>query len=123
MRVLVVGGGGREHALVWKIAQSPQVDTLYAAPGNAGISEHAECLDIGAEDIDGLLELARGQGIDLTVVGPEVPLVAGVVDRFREAGLRIFGPEKEAAQLEGSKVFAKRLMREARVPTAELPAA
>ncbi len=119
MRVLVVGGGGREHALVWKIAQSPQVDTLYAAPGNAGISEHAECLDIGAEDIDGLLEFARSQGIDLTVVGPEVPLVAGVVDRFREAGVRIFGPDKEAAQLEGSKVFAKRLMREARVPTAE----
>lgn len=119
MRVLVVGGGGREHALVWKIAQSPQVDTLYAAPGNAGISEHAECLDIGAEDIDGLLEFARSQGIDLTVVGPEVPLVAGVVDRFREAGLRIFGPDKEVARLEGSKVFAKRLMREARVPTAE----
>lgn len=119
MRVLVVGGGGREHALVWKIAQSPQVDAIYAAPGNAGISEYAECLDIGAEDIDGLLEFARSQGIDLTVVGPEVPLVAGVVDRFREAGLRIFGPEKEAAQLEGSKVFAKRLMREARVPTVE----
>lgn len=119
MRVLVVGGGGREHALVWKIAQSPQVDTLYAAPGNAGMSEHAECLDIGAEDIDGLLDFARSQGIDLTVVGPEVPLVAGVVDRFREAGLRIFGPEKEAAQLEGSKVFAKRLMREAHVPSAE----
>ncbi len=119
MRVLVVGGGGREHALVWKIAQSPQVDAIYAAPGNAGMSEHAECLDIGAEDIDGLLGFARSQGIDLTVVGPEVPLVAGVVDRFREAGLRIFGPEKEAAQLEGSKVFAKRLMREARVPTVE----
>ena len=119
MRVLVVGGGGREHALVWKIAQSSQVEAMYAAPGNAGISEHAECVDIGAEDVDQLLRFARHRGIDLTVVGPEAPLVAGVVDRFQEAGLRVFGPAKEAAQLEGSKVFAKRLMREAHIPAAE----
>ena len=91
MKVLVVGGGGREHALVWKIAQSPVVDAIYAAPGNAGTGEHADCVAIGAEDIDGLLGFARDQGIDLTVVGPEAPLVAGIVERFTEAGLRIFG--------------------------------
>ena len=119
MKVLVVGGGGREHALVWKIAQSPLVEVIYSAPGNAGTGEHAERVDIGAEDIDGLLRLAHDTGIDLTVVGPEAPLVAGIVERFAEAGLRIFGPGKEAAQLEGSKVFAKQLMREAHVPTAE----
>jgi len=119
MKVLVVGGGGREHALVWKIAQSPLLEAVYSAPGNAGTGEHAERVDIGAEDVDGLLDFARDRGIDLTVVGPEAPLVAGIVDRFAEAGLHAFGPGKEAAQLEGSKVFAKQLMRQAQVPTAE----
>jgi len=118
MKVLVVGSGGREHALAWKIAQSPKVDAVYAAPGNAGTAREAELVDIAADDIDGLLDFARTERIDLTVVGPEAPLVAGIVDRFREAGLRIFGPGKEAAQLEGSKVFAKELMREASIPTA-----
>lgn len=117
--MLVVGGGGREHALVWKIAQSPLVEKVYAAPGNAGIAQEAECVDLKADDVEGLLQFARRAGIDLTVVGPEAPLVAGIVDRFEEAGLPIFGPRREAARLEGSKVFAKKLMREARIPTAE----
>jgi phosphoribosylamine--glycine ligase len=119
MKVLVVGSGGREHALVWKMAQSPLVDALYAAPGNAGMAAQAQCVKIGAEDIERLVSFARGEGIGLTVVGPEVPLVMGIVDRFQEAGLRIFGPNREAAQLEGSKVFAKGLLRQARIPTAE----
>lgn len=119
MKVLVVGSGGREHALVWKIAQSPLVDALYVAPGNAGMAQQAKCVNIGAEDMEKLVAFAGREAIDLTVVGPEVPLVLGIVDRFREAGLRIFGPTREAAQLEGSKVFAKGLLRQARIPTAE----
>jgi phosphoribosylamine--glycine ligase len=119
MKVLVVGSGGREHALVWKIAQSPLVDALFAAPGNAGMAAQAQCVNIGVEDSDRLVAFARWEGIDLTVVGPEVPLVLGIVDRFQEAGLCIFGPNREAAQLEGSKVFAKELLRQARIPTAE----
>ena len=107
MKVLVVGGGGREHALCWKIAQSAQVEALYCAPGNAGIAGLAECLDVGAEDIDNLVRFALGEAVDLTVVGPEAPLVSGIVDRFGREGLTIFGPGKRAARLEGSKIFCK----------------
>ncbi|MBI5143859.1 MAG: phosphoribosylamine--glycine ligase [Candidatus Omnitrophica bacterium] len=119
MRILVVGSGGREHALCWKIAQSPKCDKLYCAPGNGGIQEIAQIADIKADDIDGLLDFTKKEKIDLTVVGPEAPLVAGIVDRFEKEGLRIFGPRKELAALEGSKVFAKELMKALGVPTAE----
>ncbi|GAB4255990.1 MAG: phosphoribosylamine--glycine ligase [Deferrisomatales bacterium] len=118
MKVLVVGGGGREHALVWKIAQSPRVSKIFAAPGNAGTAELAENVPIGAEDVDGLAAFAAREGIDLTVVGPEAPLVLGIVDRFQERGLRIFGPTAAAARLEGSKAFSKRIMERYGVPTA-----
>jgi len=118
MRVLVVGGGGREHALVWKIADSPLVDKLYCAPGNAGIADLAECVDVEAGDVLGLRRFARENAIDLTVVGPEVPLVKGIVDSFGSAGLRVFGPTREAARIEGSKVFSKQLMQRHGVPTA-----
>jgi phosphoribosylamine--glycine ligase len=119
MKILIVGGGGREHALAWKLAQSKHCTKLYAAPGNPGIAQVAECLPIGAEDIDKLIAFAREQRIDLTVVGPERPLIAGIVDRFQKAGLRIFGPTKEAAQVEGSKAWAKNIMMHAAIPTAE----
>jgi len=119
MKILIVGGGGREHALAWKLAQSKHCTKLYAAPGNPGIAQVAQCLPIGAEDIDKLIAFAREERIDLTVVGPERPLIAGIVDRFRKAGLRIFGPTKEAAQVEGSKAWAKNVMRHSAVPTAE----
>ncbi|MCX5655296.1 MAG: phosphoribosylamine--glycine ligase, partial [Planctomycetota bacterium] len=122
MKILIVGGGGREHALAWKIAQSKLCTKLYAAPGNPGIAQVAECLPIGAEDIDKLLAFAREQRIDLTVVGPERPLIAGIVDRFQKAGLRIFGPSREAAQVEGSKAWAKNVMMHCAVPTAEFHA-
>jgi len=122
MKILIVGGGGREHALAWKIAQSKHCTKLYAAPGNPGIAQVAECLPIGAEDIDKLIAFAREQRIDLTVVGPERPLIAGIVDRFQKAGLRIFGPTKEAAQVEGSKAWAKNVMMHCAVPTAEFHA-
>ncbi|MDN5327258.1 MAG: phosphoribosylamine---glycine ligase [Moorella sp. (in: firmicutes)] len=118
MRILVVGGGGREHALVWKIARSPRVTEIYCAPGNAGIAGLAYCVPIAADDITGLLDFARRAAIDLTVVGPEAPLVAGIVDAFQAAGLPIFGPSRGAARLEGSKIFAKELMQEAGIPTA-----
>ncbi len=117
MKILVVGGGGREHALAWKIAQSPLVDELWCAPGNAGMASVAECVPIGAEDIAALADFAQEKGIDLTVVGPEAPLVAGIADFFRERGLAVFGPSREAARMEGSKHFAKQVMLEARVPT------
>ncbi|CEP67588.1 Phosphoribosylglycinamide synthetase [Moorella glycerini] len=118
MRILVVGGGGREHALVWKIARSPRVTEIYCAPGNAGIAGLATCVPVDAGDIEGLLAFARRSGIDLTVVGPEAPLVAGIVDAFQAAGLTVFGPTQAAARLEGSKIFAKELMQEAGIPTA-----
>lgn len=118
MNILVIGSGGREHAICWKIAQSPKCSKLYCAPGNGGISEAAQLADIKADDIEGLLKFAKENKIDLTVVGPEVPLVAGIVDRFEKEGLKIFGPRKECAMLEGSKVFAKELMTKANVPTA-----
>lgn len=117
-KLMVVGQGGREHALVWKLAQSPEVDKIYAAPGNPGISAIAECIDIAADDIDQLLDFARQNGISLTVVGPEVPLVNGIVDRFQAAGLAIFGPTAAAARLEGSKVFSKNLFKKYGIPTA-----
>jgi phosphoribosylamine--glycine ligase len=118
MRILVVGGGGREHALVWKIARCPRVTEIYCAPGNAGIAGLANCVPIAADDIEGLLAFARRAGIDLTVVGPEAPLVAGIVDAFQAAGLPVFGPSRAAARLEGSKIFAKELMQAAGIPTA-----
>ncbi len=118
MKILVVGGGGREHAITWKLAQSPRVKRLWAAPGNAGIAEVAECVDIAATDIDGLLQFAEQNRVDITVVGPESPLIAGVVDAFEAKGLAIFGPSKDPAQLEGSKAFAKETMRRYNVPTA-----
>ncbi|BCR03926.1 phosphoribosylamine--glycine ligase [Desulfuromonas versatilis] len=118
MKILVVGGGGREHALVWKIAQSPLVDKVYCAPGNPGIAGLAECVAIAADDIDGLLAFAREMAIELTVVGPEVPLTLGIVDRFQAAGLEIFGPSQAAARIEGSKGFSKDLMAKYGIPTA-----
>ncbi|RKY60445.1 MAG: phosphoribosylamine--glycine ligase [Candidatus Latescibacterota bacterium] len=118
MKALVVGGGGREHVLVWKVLSSPHVDQVLAAPGNAGIGEVAECAEVEAEDVDGLLRLAEDEKVDLTIVGPEAPLALGIVDRFREAGLKIFGPTKEAAKIESSKVFAKELMAKYGIPTA-----
>jgi phosphoribosylamine--glycine ligase len=119
MKVLVVGGGGREHALVWKISQSPKVTKIYAAPGNAGIAGLAECASIKAEDIPGLLAFARAKAVDLTIVGPEGPLSMGIVDEFTKAGLRIFGPSRKAAELEASKRFSKDLMKKYHIPTAE----
>lgn len=119
MRVLVIGSGGREHALVWKIAQSKLVDKIFCAPGNGGISQQAECIDIKAEDIPELLDFARKEKIDLTVVGPEAPLAQGIVDEFSNHKLKIFGSNKKAAQLEASKVFAKELMAKYSVPTAD----
>ena len=117
MRILVVGGGGREHALVWKLKQSPQVKQLFAAPGNGGIAELAECIDVGPSEVRRLADFATTQGIDLTVVGPELPLTLGIVDEFESRGLRIFGANRQAAILEGSKAFAKRLMRKYKIPT------
>ena len=118
MKILVVGSGGREHALVWKISKSPLVKKIFAAPGNAGISKLAECVDITADNVDGLLAFAKKQAIDLTVVGPEGPLCKGIVNLFQDNGLKIFGPSKEAAELEGSKVFCKNLLRRYGIPTA-----
>ncbi len=118
MKVMVVGGGGREHALCWKLARSPSVDAVYCAPGNPGIARVAHCLPIAVDDIDGLVNWVMKERPDLVVVGPEAPLVQGLADRLREAGVAVFGPGQEAAMLEGSKSFAKELMREAGVPTA-----
>jgi phosphoribosylamine--glycine ligase len=120
MKVLVIGGGGREHALAWKLAQSPRVSEVIVAPGNAGTAREPHLRNVPADvaDVSGLLAIARAAAVDLTVVGPEVPLVAGVVDAFRAAGLRIFGPTAAAAQLEGSKAFAKAFLERHRIPTA-----
>ncbi|MFH0840115.1 MAG: phosphoribosylamine--glycine ligase [Candidatus Omnitrophota bacterium] len=119
MRVLVIGSGGREHALSWKIAQSEKVDKVYSAPGNGGISEIAEIADIKADDINGLLKFAKAENIGLTVVGPEAPLASGIVDIFEKEGLKIFGPSGAVAALEGSKVFAKEAMKRFGVSTAD----
>jgi len=119
MRILVVGSGGREHALVWKIAQSKLADKVFCSPGNAGIAKDAECIDINSDDIVRLLDFAKKEKIDFTVVGPEAPLDKGIVDEFTRYGLNIFGPNKEAARLESSKAFAKEMMKEFNVPTAD----
>lgn len=116
MKVLLIGGGGREHALAWKIAQSRRVDKLWCAPGNPGIAEVAECVAIDANDIPALIDFARKNRVDLTVVGPEAPLAAGIVDSFKRQGLKIFGPSKEAATLESSKAFAKEFCKRYRIP-------
>ncbi|MBP3462367.1 MAG: phosphoribosylamine--glycine ligase, partial [Tyzzerella sp.] len=118
MKVLIVGSGGREHAIAWKVAQSEKVDKIYCAPGNAGCAEYAECVPIGAMEFDKLVAFAKEKEIDLTVIGMDDPLVGGVVDAFEEAGLRVFGPRKNAAILEGSKAFSKDLMKKYNIPTA-----
>ncbi len=118
MKVLIVGSGGREHALAWKIAQSPRVEKIYCAPGNAGIAEYAECVDIKAMEFERLAAFAKEKAIDLTVVGMDDPLVGGIVDVFETQGLRVFGPRKNAAILEGSKAFSKDLMKKYNIPTA-----
>jgi phosphoribosylamine---glycine ligase len=119
MKVLIVGGGGREHALAVSVSKSPRVDKIYCAPGNAGIAKLAECIDIGVMEFDKLVAFAKQEEIDLTIIGPDDPLVSGIVDRFEEAGLRVFGPRKRAAILEGSKGFSKDLMKKYHIPTAE----
>ncbi len=118
MKILVVGGGGREHTMVWKISKSPMVDKIYCAPGNAGTATLSESVPINAEDIDALAAFAEENAIDLTVVGPEGPLVKGIADVFEEKGLKVFGPSKAAAQLEGSKVFSKNHMMKYNIPCA-----
>ncbi|AQS54715.1 phosphoribosylamine--glycine ligase [Novibacillus thermophilus] len=118
MRVLVVGGGGREHALCWKLKQSPRVEEIFCAPGNGGIADIATCVDIDADDFAALAQLVEKEGIGYTVVGPEQPLIDGIVDDFRDRGLAIFGPNRKAAQVEGSKSFAKDLMAKYDIPTA-----
>jgi phosphoribosylamine--glycine ligase len=119
MKVLVIGGGGREHALIWKIKQNKDVSEVYCAPGNGGIAADATCVDIKPDDIPSLLSFAKENSIDLTVVGPEIPLADGIVDVFEAEGLRIFGPNKEAAQMEASKIFAKEFMARHHIPTAK----
>ena len=118
MKILVIGGGGREHALVWKLRQSPMVSKLWCAPGNGGISQDAECLLADTSDVAGLAQLAERLGADLTVVGPEQPLVLGIADEFARRGLRLVGPSRQCAQLEGSKIFAKEFLQRHRIPTA-----
>ncbi|MBQ5734003.1 MAG: phosphoribosylamine--glycine ligase [Lachnospiraceae bacterium] len=118
MKVLIVGSGGREHAIAWKVSQSKKVDKIYCAPGNAGIAQIAECVDIGAMEFDKLVAFAKEKAIDLTVIGMDDPLVGGVVDAFEKEGLRVFGPRKNAAILEGSKAFSKDLMKKYNIPTA-----
>ena len=118
MKVLVVGGGGREHAIVWKIAQSPKVEKIYCAPGNGGIAELAECVDIGATDIDAMVKFAKEKAVDLVMVAPDDPLVLGMVDAMEKEGIRTFGPRANAAVIEGSKAFSKELMKKYNIPTA-----
>lgn len=118
MKILIIGSGGREHAIAWKAAQSPKADKIYCAPGNAGISEYAECVPIGAMEFDRLADFAKEKKIDLTIVGMDDPLVGGIVDVFEKEGLRVFGPAKNAAILEGSKAFSKDLMKKYNIPTA-----
>ena len=116
--VLIVGGGGREHALAWKIAKSPLVSKVYAAPGNPGVAQHAECVPLAADDLDGLRKFAVAKAIDLTVVGPEAPLAAGLTDLLTKKGLLVCGPDRAGAQMEGSKVFMKTILRKYGIPTA-----
>ena len=119
MKVLLVGSGGREHAIVWKLKQSPKIDKIYCAPGNAGIAQDAQCVPIGAMEIDKLVSFAKEEGIDFTIIGMDDPLVAGVVDSFEAEGLKVFGPRKNAAIIEGSKAFSKDLMKKYGIPTAK----
>ncbi|MEA5085464.1 MAG: phosphoribosylamine--glycine ligase [Lachnospiraceae bacterium] len=119
MKVLLVGSGGREHAIVWKLKQSPKIDKIYCAPGNAGIAQDAQCVDIGAMEIEKLVDFAKTECIDFTIIGMDDPLVAGVVDAFEAEGLRVFGPRKNAAIIEGSKSFSKDLMKKYNIPTAK----
>lgn len=119
MKVLVIGGGGREHSIVWKLAQSRHVDKIYCSPGNAGISEMAECIDIGTSNFSALIDFVKYEWIDLTIVGPEEPLSRGIVDAFEKEGGRVLGPNRKAAQLESSKVFAKDFMKRYGIPTSE----
>ena len=118
MKVLIVGSGGREHAIAWSVAKSPKVDKIYCAPGNAGIAEFAECVNIKAMELDKLVAFAKENAIDLTIIGMDDPLVGGVVDAFESEGLRVFGPRKNAAIIEGSKAFSKDLMKKYKIPTA-----
>ena len=118
MKVLIVGSGGREHAIAWSVAKSPKVDKIYCAPGNAGIAEYAECVNIGAMEFEKLADFAQEKAIDLTIIGMDDPLVGGIVDAFEAEGLRVFGPRKNAAILEGSKAFSKDLMKKYNIPTA-----
>lgn len=118
MKVLIVGSGGREHAIAWSVAKSPKVDKIYCAPGNAGIAEFAECVNIKAMEFDKLVAFAKENAIDLTIIGMDDPLVGGVVDAFESEGLRVFGPRKNAAIIEGSKAFSKNLMKKYKIPTA-----
>ena len=117
MKVLIVGSGGREHAIAWSVAKSPKVDKIYCAPGNAGISEYAECVAIGAMEFEKLADFAEENKVDLTIIGMDDPLVGGVVDVFEARGLKVFGPRKNAAILEGSKAFSKDLMKKYGIPT------
>jgi phosphoribosylamine--glycine ligase len=119
MKILIIGSGGREHALAWKLAQSPKIDKLYCAPGNPGMAEIAECVDISADKLEALRDFALKQLVDITIVGPDDCLAAGVVDIFQQAGLKIFGPTRKAARIESSKSYAKRLMVRAGIPTAQ----
>ena len=119
MRVLVIGSGGREHAIAWKLSKSPKLTKLYVAPGNAGMEDVAQCVDIAAKDQEGLLKFCKRESVELVVVGPEGPLTEGIVDRFEKEGIKIFGPSRFAAQLEGSKIFSKQMMRKLSIPTAE----
>src|SRR5437899_3278314 len=120
MNIVVIGGGGREHALVWKLKQSPRVEKIWCAPGNGGIARDAECVAIDAGDVAGLVAFAEKNLPDLSVVGPELPLVNGIGDAFRERGWAIVGPSKQAAQLEGSKVFSKEFLQRHDIPTAKM---
>ncbi len=119
MKILVVGSGGREHSIVWKVSQSPHVKEIYVAPGNGGTSDIAENIDISVNDVVGLKQFAKDKGIDYTIVGPEVPLVSGLVDEFEKEGLKIFGPSSRAAIIEGSKAFSKKFMSKYEIPTAD----
>ena len=119
MKVLVVGGGGREHAICWKLSNEDNVEKIYCAPGNAGISYVAECVNIEDSEIESLLQFAKENEIDLTIVGPEVPLVSGIADVFQKENLKVFGPNKKCAQLEGSKAFSKDFMVRHNLPTAK----
>ena len=117
MKILVIGSGGREHCLTWKISQSPKAKKIFCAPGNRGIADIVECVPIQETDIGGLLNFAKKEKIDLTVVGPNAPLILGIVDIFEREGLKIVGPSKNASRLEGSKIFAKNLMKKYKIPT------